>query len=241
MTRAADLEPVRHPDDGDLIAFATGGLPLLRRLVVETHVALCPLCVDAMRDLARPGAAWLDAVDPTPPPRDAWERLLRAVDRPDEETKNEAAVASAESPGEPPAEAPVEPIGDPVPSFLWAELDRAARTAPWQPLGESSTELAWLGRDPDAALDLYLVRTPAGETLPAHRHLGQETVVVLTGSYSDATGRVGPGDFQSSEVDSVHEPHIGREGACWALVCVGTGLDFGARPAADPTTADRAG
>ncbi|MEM9552617.1 MAG: cupin domain-containing protein [Acidobacteriota bacterium] len=213
MTSSAPIvSPRRHPGDDALVGVASGDLPRLRRLLVEAHVAQCDTCSARLAAASWPGGRWLEAAEPATPAADSWLRLTEHLD-------------AAAPPRTRPAARPDEGL---VPAVVWNELDDVARSLRWRPLLDSSTRIAPLAADRADALDLFLVRTPAGGVLPHHRHLGAESVLVLVGSYHDCWGEYHPGDYHLSAAGTSHEPRIGDEAECWALVCVGQGLDFDA-------------
>lgn len=88
-----------------------------------------------------------------------------------------------------------------------SELTRAKRAKSWQSTllpGLKTFELVLEGR-PDGERARLLHFAP-GLRFPKHRHRGPESVLVLEGSYADASGlEVRAGDMQSMPADSEHE------------------------------------
>lgn len=71
-----------------------------------------------------------------------------------------------------------------------------------------------------------LLRFEPGVRLPAHRHRGDEEVLVLEGSYTDSTGKlVGAGDCQLMMAGSEHALVVSADQPCVAAV-VQRGLSF---------------
>ncbi len=64
----------------------------------------------------------------------------------------------------------------------------------------------------------YLLRSGPGRRLPTHGHTGMEYVCVLTGAFSDETGRYAPGDFAQSDDSLVHAPITDLDGECICLI-----------------------
>ena len=82
-------------------------------------------------------------------------------------------------------------------------------------------------RRADAALEL--LRLAPGTRFPTHRHLGEELVLVLEGSYCDAGRRYGPGAEQRMAPGSAHALEVTRPEPCVATVVSG-GIEFENRP-----------
>lgn len=97
-------------------------------------------------------------------------------------------------------------------------LERAREPAIWRKPGLPGLRLVDVvggGRVHDAQVSL--VRFAAGMYFPAHYHPGPEALLVLEGSYRDASGRrVGPGDLHEMPPGSEHSFRVGREGPCVA-------------------------
>ena len=60
-----------HPDDDLLLARASGQLPAGTRLVLASHLELCPLCRERARTLDALGGILLDELEPVPMADDA--------------------------------------------------------------------------------------------------------------------------------------------------------------------------
>jgi putative transcriptional regulator len=66
-----------------------------------------------------------------------------------------------------------------------------------------------------AGASVCLARFAPGFRFPKHRHPGPEDVLVLSGGYTDSSGRlVGPGDFQHMAEGSEHALHVHQGEAC---------------------------
>jgi len=67
--------------------------------------------------------------------------------------------------------------------------------------------------------EAYLARFAAGMRFPRHRHLGQEEVLILEGSYTDDVGqRFRSGDLHRMETGSLHDFRIDLHEPCVAAV-----------------------
>ncbi|WP_376873458.1 cupin domain-containing protein [Albirhodobacter sp. R86504] len=64
--------------------------------------------------------------------------------------------------------------------------------------------------------DVALLRYAAGASVPRHRHLGLETIIVLSGSQSDDHGRYKAGSVVFNPAGSEHE--VWSEDGCTVLI-----------------------
>jgi putative transcriptional regulator len=71
--------------------------------------------------------------------------------------------------------------------------------------------------DPPGGLRLLLVYAPPGSTLPPHRHLGSESILILDGGMDDLGRDCGQGDWIHHPYGSCHAPRVAPSG-CWYLV-----------------------
>jgi putative transcriptional regulator len=62
--------------------------------------------------------------------------------------------------------------------------------------------------------------------VPEHGHGGAELTLVLTGSYSDATGRYHRGDVADLDEDVEHQPVVDPDGPCICLIASETKAKF---------------
>lgn len=76
-----------------------------------------------------------------------------------------------------------------------------------------------------AGAGLELLRLAPGARFPEHRHLGEELVLVLEGSYTDAGRIFGPGDEQPMAAGSSHGLAVLGSAPCVATVVSG-GFEF---------------
>ncbi len=93
---------------------------------------------------------------------------------------------------------------------LLASIDRPDV---WQPSPAPNVKLVHLTGGPAVAgLDIGFVRVAAGTRFPPHRHIGDEHVLVLQGSYRDSTGpTVRAGEMASMSDDTTHDLTAGPE------------------------------
>ena len=75
-----------------------------------------------------------------------------------------------------------------------------------------------LREDPARGTRAVLVWAKPGAVVPAHRHLGDEEILVLQGALRDHRGRYGPGDVCRSRTGFVHSEEVLSEGDCVCFV-----------------------
>ncbi len=188
-----------HPSDETLAAYAAGTLGRGPSLVLEAHLAVCPECRRRLLAFESTGGALMELEPFEPAPVGMLERALARLDGAERRI--------------PPRPRPAPPLPD-APHCL-----RGWAIGPWRsvPLG---FQLARVSAPGDSEASAVLVRLGAGGRLPRHRHEGVEYVQVLSGAFSDALGRYGPGDFIEHDEEVVHQPiaEMGCECLCLAAV-----------------------
>ncbi len=184
---------LHHPSDELLLGQAAGRLEAGPALVLGAHLAVCPACRAQVERLEAVGGALMDSIPPAAMAPDALAHALARIERP-----------------APPAPAPRPPRGIDLAEVL-AGLPVGRRR--WLGPGMWMRPVERRGRSVT-----YLLRSGPGRQLPRHTHTGAEYVVVLKGSFSDQTGRYGPGDFAEGSDDLVHAPRTDSEGECLCLI-----------------------
>jgi putative transcriptional regulator len=71
---------------------------------------------------------------------------------------------------------------------------------------------------PGAKGELYLMKLTPGCKLPVHGHAGAELTLVLTGAFSDATGKYRRGDVQEVDAGTAHQPVGDPDEGCVCLI-----------------------
>jgi putative transcriptional regulator len=162
-----------HPSEATLARYAAGTLAEALALVVATHLGQCRACQGALATFEATAGALLDVIDPVPLTAGALQRVL-------------------------------ERTGEPAPSLspilhpeLPSPLNRV-RFGRWWPIGPGmryrplqSGGSAWGG----------LVLAQPNRSLPRHGHAGLELTCVLSGAFTDASGRFDPGDLCEPDTD----------------------------------------
>jgi len=109
------------------------------------------------------------------------------------------------------------PLARPYP-LPRATLDQLPAEAQWRwQEDRNGGRRAELLADPQGGPRLVLVYAPPGSVLPAHRHLGSESILILDGGMADQGRDWGRGDWLHHPDGSCHAPRVAAAG-CWALV-----------------------
>jgi len=178
--------PTRHPEEGLLMAYATGSLPDSAALLVATHLAYCPACRAEIGRFEAVGGTFLDDVAPAEVAEGALERVLARLD--------------GQEPPPAPRPAFVEGTPRPLRDYLAAPLDGLQ----WSRLIPGVRQAAIAAGDPAARLGLLKIK--AGSGVPEHTHHGGEMTLVLKGAFTDSTGAYARGDFAYADGTLTHRP-----------------------------------
>ncbi|OWQ84474.1 transcriptional regulator [Roseateles aquatilis] len=206
-----------HPADEQWLSLVAGSLPTGLRLVLETHLELCPACREQVAALRALGGVVLEEQAPAPMRDDA---LARALDRVDAlENDRSAATPSPAAPRKVPAPPPL-PDGAVWPRAL---ADCAATRWRWIGPGMRWSRVSVPGA-PEA--NVFLLRIGAGKYLPQHTHRGTELTQVLYGRFHDGRALFGPGDFDLADGEVHHQPVVQDGSECICLAAVEGRLHF---------------
>ncbi len=192
-----------HPDPATLMSYAAGSLAEPLSVVVASHVEMCAACRTDVSHLEALGAALLERVEPV------------AARTPELNVQPERArtfANSVRSDGVLPA-AIARLVGGGIDKVHWSIV------AP----GVQGCKLPV--SHPGEGL-LMLLKIGAGKRVPEHGHGGSELTLVLTGSYSDATGHYGRGDVADLDEDIEHQPVVDPDGECICLIASETKAKF---------------
>ncbi len=191
-----------HPDDATLTAYAAGTLSEALSVTVATHVAICPRCRARVRTAEAVGGTLLREAEPVAIGADALARAMARI--------------------ESSAGAPIDVIERP------AVADKRLPAPLARRLGTSLDDIRWrwiapgvrshdIAVSPDSG-SLFLLRIAPGKTMPEHGHGGAELTMILDGSYSDVTGRYGPGDVADLDEEIEHAPKVDSDIDCICLI-----------------------
>ncbi|HZS38224.1 MAG TPA: cupin domain-containing protein, partial [Polyangia bacterium] len=178
---------------------------------VEKHLAQCARCADDLRAAEETLALLGTSLQPVAPPPSLRARLLESTR---EETLADKLARAFDLAREKAAE-------------ILAQLTKP-RTAEngWRPGPMPGMELYDFKAGPRlAGADTGLVRFPPKMRFPRHKHLGQETMLVLQGGFCTDDGRhLRPGDALVMETGTSHDMLIDDDG-CVAAVSLRVGID----------------
>jgi putative transcriptional regulator len=194
-----------HPSEELLMDYVSGALGEAWSLAVATHLALCPGCRRTVSDMEAVGGSMLDSIAPTPVGDNALAAVMKRLE---DMTDLRDALPPA-----PPAD-----VGKPIlPQPLRGYVGADAGGLNWQRLGLGAYQMPI--PTGDEAATARLLRIPAGRLVPEHSHRGLELTLVLSGAFSDATGRYGRGDLQEADENLEHQPHaeLGEDCICLAV------------------------
>jgi len=188
-----------HPSEATLLGYAAGTLPFGVSLAVASHCGMCTCCRLAVGQWETAAGAMLEGLPGAESPDDALARTLARLDSP----------ARENSPS--PAQQHSLTGIDLPPALKRANIRKRIWIAPgiWK---------ANIGTRTGAYGHAYLLRLGAGRAIPRHGHSAPEAICVLKGSFSDASGAYGIGDFVEIDAAVDHRPVAGAEGECICIV-----------------------
>ena len=201
-----------HPSEATLLAYGAGGLAERPALVVATHVSFCDICREKLRDIDALGGVLLESLPPTEMAVDAFASVLARLSDP--ETRP---VTSAR-----PSSIAVEPA---TPEPLRQYLGGNIRDADWRTLLPGIRYVTVMPRT-NGGGNTMLLRVAPGMALGLHGHRGSEQTVILAGSYNDALGRFGVGDYCETDETIIHQPIAGPDEECICLICTDAPLRY---------------
>lgn len=211
----AEIGPIHHPEADLLLDYAAGKTSQAKSVLVATHLALCPACRAEVRRYETVGGVLVEAETPAAMADDALAAVLARID---EGAGNDEPAAPAAPDLADPRTARL--IPQPLRGFLGAGLD----SLPWKPRGVGIREAMLDFGDPGVRTSLVRI-APGGKVL-AHTHGDIETTMVLTGAFTDSTGRYARGDVATATADLDHKPVAEMTEECLCLIMVEGGLRF---------------
>ena len=202
-----------HPNDELLLDYSSGALDEGWSLAIATHLALCPDCRQAVRDMEAIGASFMECLSPSSVSTATSEAVFNQLSD-DAAPLSELDMARRGSAEAPPI------LPEPLRGYIGGDVDRV----PWQRLGLGAFQY----RIPmkEQGLAVRLLKIPAGRPVPAHSHGGLELTLVLSGSFSDATGSYKRGDIQEVDETLEHQPHVAVGMDCICLAVTDAPLRF---------------
>jgi putative transcriptional regulator len=194
-----------HPGEELLLSYASGAANEAVSLLVATHLAMCATCRTVVASAEAAGGTLLATVPPADLKHDAYQSLLARLDAPSAEIVRSAKLTSD------------------VPSPLQPYIGSDFEAVPWRHIvdGLSTYPLMTQGRT-----RARLIRAAPGAAVATHTHRGEEWTLVLTGSFSDASGTYRAGDVQSTTPAVEHRPTADPGPVCINLAVTDAPLVF---------------
>ena len=144
------------------------------------------------------GGYFLDQIDPTPLSEDLWMKVLN-----DTQTKKQSQINTS-----------VNPFLNQLPKSLQVYLvDKKIKWKSFKDVKIASI----LPKDKDKNEKLELIHVMPGAKIPQHTHEGNESFLVLHGSYSDEYGSYKQGTVQVRSDDHHHTPVGHAQTGCIGL------------------------
>lgn len=192
------MTTVHNPSDETLFAYASGNLAAAESLVVATHLALAPASRRLVDEIARLGGLLLEDLPPVPMGAHALARALARIEAPQRTAPRVHA--------------------DPADAALPAPiLEHGLGPWKWAGLG---THVRRVETPEDGGSRAIMFRIEPGRKMPQHTHSGREFTCVISGSYSDESGRYGPGDFEEADEEVSHRPVVDSDVPCICIVAL---------------------
>ena len=191
-----------HPAADTVAAYVAGSLDEGRSLVIASHIEMCANCQRWQASLERIGGALLVASSPTAMRPNAIQRAFACLDLP------EPARTSSQGPPVPPADLPMLPDAAKAHAIgRWSWIGIGIRHRPVKLFETGGARV-------------FLLKVAPGVQLPKHTHTGTEMTLVLSGAFSHAGGRFGPGDIEEADESVDHVPVVEASQACVCLVAM---------------------
>lgn len=195
---------VHHATGTTLLRYAAGTLAAGPAIVVEAHLAACPVCRAHVAEYEALGGALLEQMEPMRLSPTALADVLGRIDA--EDTVSPRLRQ--------PAAAPMQIDGTPLPDAL-----RGCEVGRWRWMGPGM-RMSRIGVPHDRGAKLILLKIGPGMALPEHGHVGTELTYVVAGSFSDALGRFGPGDLADLDAEVEHQPVVDPDSECICLAAI---------------------
>lgn len=213
------MKITHHISDELLFDYANGALEEGWSIAVATHLALCPSCRKRLSAMEAAGGMMLEAIEIEPAGASiedfSWEAMRARID-------NAAPVVSVPAPTKYSSDKAVS-LPEPLRTYIGGDVDKVK----WKPLGLGAYHYPIKISDQD--ISVRLLRIPAGKPVPEHTHGGRELTLVLKGSFSDVSGRFGPGDFEETDESVDHQPIADPGEDCICLAVTDAPLRFKSR------------
>jgi putative transcriptional regulator len=199
-----------HPSEETLVDYVAGALDEGNSLVMATHIARCSECQEAIRDLRLIAGAILESCASEAVSSRTRSACIHSLD---EEKASEPRVSVAS------------PL--PAPGLITAAVEPLALYdhSAWRRIGPG-VQRCDINVADDTGTRVFLLKASAGTQLPEHHHTGTEWTCVLTGAFTHAAGRFGPGDFDQADASVDHSPIVDAGEDCICLVALNGNIEL---------------
>ena len=196
------------PSDAMLAAFASGTATPGVDLLMRSHLAIAPHCVERLHLMQDVGGALLHDAPAVPLAKDALNRTLTRLDTLE---------------GEQPEDPAPEPLGI-LPAPLAAVLGRPVDDLYWQFRLPGLHEYVLEGYSEGE--DVSLLRARPGAGMLQHTHHGEEATLILSGEMTDGDTVLRRGDIAEADADHDHRPRITGDEICYCLIVMSGKMRF---------------
>lgn len=217
LSTAALHRPAHHIPAEVLLDYAAGNLPESWSLVVACHLAFCPECRAQLKAMEAIGGALIEALPANDVSAAGLSGLLDRLGPQD--SANTPAVSAVVSPA---ADNQILPLP------LLAYVDAPVARLPWVWSGPGLRSVALPVPTGKGGM-VSLLRIEPGQAMPIHTHRGEEMTLVLSGGFTDETGRFTRGDVEVAGGDVEHQPVAMADQACICLAVTDAPLLFRGR------------
>lgn len=204
-----------HPSEETLVDYVAGALDEGNSLVVATHIARCPVCQDAVRELRIVAGAVFETCGREAVSTGARAASLAAL----ESCPPGAGTALSATTRQPVATAPIAAsMRDPLSLY-----DHGS----WRRIGPGVKRCdIHVANGHGHGTRVFLLKADAGTHMPEHQHTGTEWTVVLSGAFRHDLGLFGPGDFDEADATVQHTPVVEPGEECVCLVALNGSLEL---------------
>ncbi|MEN3929972.1 ChrR family anti-sigma-E factor [Microvirga sp. W0021] len=207
-----------HPSDALIMAYTSGSLNMALAIAVETHIALCPDCLQTMRNWETVGGTLLEDIEPTDLDPDALEATFARIERAKE--KKQITCEPIARSTHPEKQEFVLP-GPLARRLGFYTIDEKK----WRWFAPGIESIAIVPPEKGAGrTDLF--RIQPGTKLVEHGHHGTELTLVLSGSFNDRGTTYKAGELSEIDEDIEHQPYVDSDVPCICLVAIGAPIRY---------------
>lgn len=201
-----------HPSTELLIDYSAGSLSLAHSLSIATHLEQCKTCRQNIAKLEQIGSHLFNQTNLVTKSNKLEQLKHNLFDRLDDLEPSAKAESATQA------------NNSRVPKSLRQFIPVDYDSLNWLRLS-SSFQVATLCKDTDGR-QVALTRVRAGCSIPNHAHTGDETTLVLEGSFSDEDGIYRKGDFIYRNQKHKHKPVVTKDAECICLTVLDAPIQF---------------